>query len=208
MKLSQKYILVTLSLLVWFSPAHTSSSSYNRYEIECSAVLWWSSLDSAISQIGIKEIGGNNRGNEIYKYQKSVGIRQGDPYCYAGQYWSFTVARRSGELIPLARTGLASAAFNYCKKNSVPKNEMTSQNIKPQKGDIVFWKYSNSVFGHVERIIEVKSAGWITTVAFNVLGSKQQGSVRDGGEVGKKNRNYAYPLGRMGLLGFIGHKSK
>lgn len=206
--LSVRYILVIVCLLVWLSSVPTSSNSFKRYEVYCSSRLWWASLDSSKAQIGVKEIGGNNRGKKIHEYQKSVGLRQGDPYCYAGQYWSFFVARRSGEFIPLARTGLASGAFNYCKKNRVPEKEMVYIGNKPHVGDLVFWKYSNSVFGHNERVIEIKKAGWIVTSAFNVLAPNAKGSEREGGVVAKKNRNYAYPLGRMGLLGFIGHKNK
>ena len=40
------------------------------------------------SQVGVRELTGNNDGKDVEKYQRYVGIKKYQPYCAAGQAWS------------------------------------------------------------------------------------------------------------------------
>lgn len=200
----QEYFKGFAFFLVWFISVIISCNSAKaqprRVEINCSAQLWKASFDSVMSQIGTTEKTGNNDGEQIDNYLRPVGLRR-VAYCYAGQYWGFYVAAGNNKSkVPLLNSALASAAFNYSKING-----WLSPIVHPQPLDLIFWKFSRTPFGHAARIIAVNRAGWIETIEFNTT-SGNTGNQRDGGGVWRRKRNIRYPLGRMGLLGFIGRK--
>lgn len=206
--LSRKYTWVTLFLSVFvslvfssLSTAPSAKAQARRYEINCSAKLWKASFDSTITQLGVKEKTGNNDGVQVEKYLRSVGLPKGNPYCMAGQYWSFTVAAaRLQESVTLLKSGLASAVFNFAAKTGVQTAAI------PHELDLIFWKFAKTVSGHVARIEKIGRAGWITTIEYNT-GSGISGNQRDSGGNYRRQRNIDYPLGRMNLLGYIGAKA-
>jgi hypothetical protein len=177
----------------------TSCSFANqRYAARCSPTLRQASLDSALSQVGVKEVGKND-GKEVRRYLASVGLRPGNPYCAAGVYWSFEVARGS-EANPLFRTGSTALMFNKGREAGL-KTAPTAQS-----GDLVFWMFATKPFGHVGRIVSVGRAGWVTLVEFNTTAGVS-GNQRDGGGVYLRTRNLRQPLGRMLLRGYLGFNS-
>lgn len=145
--------------------------------------------------MGVREVP-QNRGAEVEKYQKATGSPKESPYCYSGQYWS--VLTEYGAATPILRTGLASASYYAARR----KGNETLVDL-PRVGDLIYWKFSKTPFGHVERVVAVGKAGWVTTVAFNTT-SGTRGDQRDGGGVYYRKRNVAHPLGRMRLLGCVG----
>lgn len=179
---------------------HNTAKSQQRYEIPVSLTLWNASLDTACSQIGTRELTGHNDGVRVTAYLRSVGLPAGNPYCYAGQYWSFVRAAETlQEPVILLKSGLASAAFHHAARIGVRSS------LSPQRADFIFWKFSRTRNGHVARILRIKQAGWIETIEFNTS-SGSQGNQRDGGSVCVKSRNVRYPLGRMAVYGYIGAK--
>ncbi len=44
-------------------------------------------LDFALTQFGVHEIGGNNRGPQVEKYLATIGLEPGDPWCAAFVCW-------------------------------------------------------------------------------------------------------------------------
>ena len=196
--------MVRVCLLVSLWPVCSLHSIANapRYEIPVSARLWRASLDTAIAQIGVQEATGRNDGARVAAYLQSVGLPQGNPYCYAGLYWSMVRAARAvQEPVILLKSGLASAGFNHAKRIGV-----RSQIQSPQRADFIFWKFARTPSGHVARIVSVGRAGWIETIEFNTSPATG-GNQRDGGGVYKRKRNTRYPLGRMSLYGYIGATS-
>lgn len=65
-------------------------------------------LRVALSEVGVREQGGNNCGPEVEKYLAAVGLPPGQPWCCAFVYWCYREATiRSGGALsqPLPRTG-------------------------------------------------------------------------------------------------------
>ena len=145
------------------------------------------------SQVGIREVG-NNRG-ECEKYLHSVGLGAGNPYCYAGQYWCIDIVRK--EKHPLLKTGLAWAGCADAMKRGL------ADGYSPHVGDLIFWRYTDRVNGHVERIVEIRNDGWVVTVGLNVS-IKGEGTERDGGGNDYKLRNIKHKLGAMRIRAYVG----
>lgn len=49
-------------------------------------------LDIAAKEIGVHEMGGNNRGARVEEYQRAAGGRPGEPWCAAFVSWAFIKA--------------------------------------------------------------------------------------------------------------------
>lgn len=170
----------------------------------CNNKLLLASRDSLFAQVGVKEKTNKNDGINVETYLKSVGLTKGNPYCAAGQYWCFYSSAKDLKLptesIPIYRTGSTITMFNFAVKTGQKTNS------NPEIDDLIFWRKSNDWSGHVERIIEVKEAGWIYTIGFNTS-SEKKGSQNDGDGVYKRKRNIYHFLGRMVVRGFIGFKT-
>jgi len=172
--------------------------SQQKYILECREDLLMTSREILIQQIGIEEQGRND-GEMIRRYLASVGLKQGIPYCAAGQYWCFYEACRllniSKSFIPLPRTGLANGFFTYAQKKG------HRSRFFPKIDDLLIWRKPKSIHGHVERIISVDSGGWVTTVGFNTR-KKINGEKVEG--VFTQRRNIYHPLRRMYVRGLVG----
>lgn len=194
-------ILFAISAMFLFAVAVAAQPV--RVMVYSNADLWERSLAVAVSQVGVRERTGRNDGPQVESYLRSVGLGKGHPYCQAAQYWAFQTAAKELQLpmtsIPILRTGSTQRAFDHAVatgKRSV---------LIPLVGDLITWRASSGYKGHVERIIEVRSGGWVRTIAFNTSAGKQ-GSQRDGGGVHIRYRNWITPDMRMLVRGFIGRK--
>lgn len=182
-----------LIILSCFFILTANSQGNDKFVLPCDSLLLEKSLLTAISQVGVKEKTGKNDG-EVEKYLHSVGLKKGNPYCAAAQYWSFWVNRNIAK-IPIPRTGLANAHFTFAQKTGIRASYI------PQKHDLVIWRIGKTQFGHIERIISVGKSGWVKTIAFNVGGDNREGS-----GVQIKQRNLLNPLGKMQIRGLVGFK--
>lgn len=65
------------------------------------------SVQIALTQVGVKEVPlGSNKGPEVEKYLKSIGLGGGYPWCMAFVYWCVNEASKSqGVANPLHKTG-------------------------------------------------------------------------------------------------------
>lgn len=189
-------IILSIFVLTFFVNPLTDFSQ-ERYVVKCRQDLITKSYYYAKSQVGLKETG-NNRGiADIYNL--SIGNPKGASYCQAGQYWAYWKAcgdlKLSYAVIPMPRNGLANSTFNYAKKIG------QKTGYYAEKHDFIIWKSVNDWTGHIERIIEVKQGGWVTTIGFNTGG----GSEFNGDGVAFKKRNITFPLTRIkrirGLVG-------
>lgn len=189
-----KRIIIIALILV----AHSSLFAQSKYTLPCRAELLTASKDSLIEQIGTTERTGKNDG-DVKKYW-NLFTKYPIPYCAAGQYWCFYRACLDLKFplseIPIYKTALANGIFDNARKVGTKAKYAAAVN------DLIIWKKPNSYNGHVERIIEVQKAGWVTTVGFNT-GS---GDARDGDGVWERRRNLFHILSRMqvrGLVGFV-----
>lgn len=166
-----------------------------KYVLPCSEELLEQSHIIALLEIGTLERSGNNDG-DVYKYQRALGLNTGSPYCAAGVYWCFLSAielmRIDESNIPILKSAVANSVFNDARK----RGKMVS--YIPQKHCLIVWRRINSWSGHIERIIEIKKAGWVITIGFNTKNNVgQQG-------VFLRRRNIFHPLGRLSIRGMIG----
>lgn len=169
-----------------------------RYELPAKANIVSASRDSLYRQIGTTELTGRNDG-KVKKYWL-IFTKAPIPYCAAGQYWCYYTACQDLGLdlleIPILRTALANAMYDDAKR----RGKRTP--YTPQVDDLIVWIKPNTYNGHVERIIKVKTGGWVDTIGFNT-GS---GDAREGDGVWRKHRNIKHILSRMRVRGLIGFK--
>lgn len=181
--------------LILFLAVYGSLYSNTKYVLKCDKYLLYESRKVLIKQVGVKEATGNNDGIQVERYLASVGLKKGNPYCQAGQYYCFLQVGKP----PIPKSGLAISSFNYARTFN---NKVA---FVPSIDDLLIWNKPNTIFGHIERIVEVGSKGWVYTVGFNTA-SGSKGNQRDGGGVYRRKRNIYYPLGRSLIKGLVGWK--
>ena len=188
MKAAILFILIFVSQL----------SGAEKFSLYCKNDLLKMSGIIAVKQAGVLERG-NNRGKVIEKYLASAGLRTGLPYCAAGQYWCFAEACRNLQIpyqnIPIPRTGLANAMYNYAKRHG------KKVRFHPAVDDLIVWRRGKTSFGHIERIVARGKAGWVLTIGFNTV-KYIEGKRYEGVFIHRRNV-YAF-LGRMHIRGLIG----
>jgi len=177
-----------------------SVSAQTNIQLTCNLNLLKASKDSAIAQLGVIEKTKRNDGADIEKYLKSTFTNKSSSYCAAAAYWCFFSAATDLKIgfyqIPIKRTALANGIFN----DALLRGKKTK--FAPREHSLIIWKYPNSCFGHIERIISVEKAGWVTTVAFNVSGFSTKYKKKTEG-VFLKKRNIFHQLGKMRIRGMI-----
>ena len=130
------------------------------------------------SQIGVKELTGNNDGDQIWEYQKAGGIKIGQPWCAAYVAWCFQQAK-----IKAIKSGWSPAWFNA--KYVIYKKGIASLQEEPQQGDVAGLYYSKlGRYGHTFFIDYWSKSNFCIT---NEGNSNEDGS-RDGNKVVKKKR--------------------
>lgn len=113
------------------------------------------------SQIGVRELTGNNDGVEVEMYLKSVGLKKGQPYCAAGVAWSFMTAG-----IKAIKSGWSPAWFT--PKYVIYKKGIASLQEEPQQGDVGGYYYAKlGRYGHTFFIDYWSKGSFCITVEFN-----------------------------------------
>ena len=134
-------------------------------------------VNTAVREIGVREEGGNNRGERIGEYLAATGLGQGHPWCAAFTKWVYEqnqiptpgATAWSPSWFPRSRT--------YWKQGDNPESI--------QKADIFGLHYRNlGRIGHVG-IIEKVDDNWIYTIEGNT--GDDQG--RDGDVVRRHKRS-------------------
>lgn len=168
----------------------------------CNRDLIVKSREVLYDQVGVREVG-NNNGERVSEYLRSVGLGVGNPYCYAGQYYCFykgiKLLNLPLEAMPIPKTGLANNVFDYAQKRGLKTKY--GANID----DLIVWRYDKKISGHVERCISKSSpTGQVKTIGFNT----GDGDQREGQGVFIKIRNIKTKLGRMMVRGLVGFYEK
>lgn len=193
------YSILCVFLLLLLSQGSTLPCSAHpvKVAIEADSASWFRSLSAVHAQIGVREATGRNDGPMVKRFLQSVNLREGNPWCYALQYWGFYV---SFDKPPMLRTGLVRAAWHDAVRRG------TVVPYVPEIGDLIAYGYPRTTSGHIERIDSVGRAGWVRTDAGNTIKDGARGSEREGGGAYHKWRNVLHPLGKMYTLGLIGRK--
>ena len=132
--------------------------------------------------IGTVEVGGDNMGPDVEKFQKAVdGKASLEPWCMcAVQYWIHLVEERF-----LARSPIYETEHVYTCWNKTP----VEQRLKiPEVGCLMLWNYKGTTSGHVGVVVEVMLDGYrVETVEGNT--GPGRGIVREGDGVYRKSRS-------------------
>ena len=123
-------------------------------------------LEIAISQLGVREVGGANKGPEVKKYLKSVGIDFPAPWCMAFLYWCYEQAANEQNVRnPLVKTGGVLRGWNEatCTKIKAKSAHDNPALVKP--GHIFILDFGSGL-GHTG-IIKSVEGGLMTTIEGN-----------------------------------------
>ena len=194
-KISAGYIKVLVLLSLLYSQVTILQAS-EKWRINGSETIITRGYEIALAFEGVREATGKNDGYWQRRFQKSVGISAGSPYCYAFQYFCMDSARRELGLeeaqMPLPKTGLANAFLDYASKRG------QKVEYRAKRYNFLLWRFEKRYWskGHIAGILEVSNGGNIITIEANTrCGS--QGNEREGDGICQKKRNYKHPLGRM-----------
>ena len=135
-------------------------------------------LDTALAYIGTLEVG-FNRGPEIERFQRSVSIKPGSPYCAA--FVSYCL-KKGGAAWPAVRSGLAQ---HFIGKESIRASHVL-RGAKVPAGAIVIWRKGNGWKGHAGFVISWVYGCGETVEANTSPGS--YGSQQDGDGVWRRRR--------------------
>jgi hypothetical protein len=128
----------------------------------------------ALSQVGVKEAGGNNNGPEIRKYQTATELKPASwPWCAAFTGWIIREWLKDKEntgwlglktLTPEQWRPKTAAAFGYISwaQDRPATTKVLSRKAKPQVGDLVVFDFS-----HIGIVTKVLPSGKFQCVEGN-----------------------------------------
>lgn len=155
-------------------------------------------MRAMISTIGVREVGGNNRGPLVELFQTTLGNAEREPWCMSLVQSALAYAElRSGKLSPIA-------ASEHCLTvwNETPK----SQHVEalPVPGAIIIWRHGTTQNGHTGCTISEVAHGKFFAVEGNTeSGLTNAGHIeRDGGGCYETSRNLI-GAGSMKVFGFL-----
>lgn len=154
----------------------------------------------AMRWVGVTEKGGNNKGEVISMFQKTVDkVASAEPWCLCFAMYCIVMVDRACvyfyDDLDYSKIFKTEHCLTAWRKTS---DELKTQESEP--GTIVLWRKKGSTSGHAGIVIEVHDDGTFTTVEGNTS-STVTGSQREGDGVFMKRRSKSF--GNFEILGFI-----
>jgi uncharacterized protein (TIGR02594 family) len=150
-------------------------------------------LEIARKYVGVKEIGGENRGPEVEAFQKAVdGVADREPWCMS--FVQHCIQQVEEEL--KVNSPLLSSEHCLSVWRAAPKECIL---YHPEAGSIAIWQMNGTLAGHTG-IVERVEADAFHTIEGNT--SNGSGVVREGDGVYRRVRKRS-GSGKMRLLGFL-----
>jgi uncharacterized protein (TIGR02594 family) len=147
-------------------------------------------IAEASKWIGVKEEGGDNKGETVEMFQRAVDGRAfQESWCASFAFYC---------LINTGGTDLFMSEHCLTVWNRSPK-ELRRQ--KPEPGCLVVWQFEGTASGHMGIVKMVLSDTQILTIEGNTSGASH--IERNGGGVYLKQRASRPVTGRMKLVGFL-----
>jgi len=144
--------------------------------------------DIALSQVGVKEVGGNNNGPQIRKYQASTNLKPASwPWCAAFTGWVVQQWLKDPEAIQWLglkvmtteqwrpKTAAAFGYISWAKKCPATTKVLTNKS-KPQVGDFAVFDFS-----HIGIVVKVLPDGKFQCVEGNTNGKGARDSASGDG---------------------------
>lgn len=145
--------------------------------------------------LGVHEVGGNNMGEAVERFQMAVdGKAQGEPWCAAFvQFCIKEVEAAHGPTVVVARSEHCMTIWN--RTSGVHRYK------SPKPGYLVIWNYEGTTNGHIGIVTKVIDELTIETIEGNT-GPDSKTVEREGDGVYRKTRS-TKTVGKMKLVGFI-----
>ncbi|MCJ7521604.1 MAG: CHAP domain-containing protein [Dehalococcoidia bacterium] len=145
--------------------------------------------------VGVHEVGGNNRGPEVERFQRAVdGRAEAEAWCAAFvQFCMKEVATR------LAATQVAFPS-EHCLTIWARTSKIHCA-ASPKSGYLVIWKYDGTSNGHIGIVSRVIDEFTIETIEGNTS-PEDKTIVREGDGVYRKTRS-TKRVGKMKLVGYV-----
>lgn len=145
--------------------------------------------------LGVKEVGGNNMGPMVERFQRAVdGKAAGEPWCMAFvQFCIMEVEEKLGIKSSLTRS-------EHCM-NVWSQSAVTLRSTQAGEGRIAIWRRPNSLQGHTGIV-----SGWETVGVFKTIEGNTgpaRGVNRDGDGVFEKSHLYHEEKVPFILMGFL-----
>lgn len=132
-------------------------------------------LQLALSYEGITEVGANNRGPEVGRFLRAVGLDEGFPWCAA---FTSYIMDKSGATSPTIRSGRAQA---FITDDSISARTVTRLGGDPPPGSIAVWKRGDTIFGHTDFVLSYDAAARsVEVLGGNVRAPRELGIERSG----------------------------
>lgn len=131
-------------------------------------------IDTALSQVGVREATGHNDGKAVEKYLKTCGIGKGNAWCAAFLTWNFQVNK-----VVTIKSAWAPNWFPLSNTIYIRSKFIKDQ---PQAGD-VFGLWINNRIGHVGFIYK-----WSDKITTTIEGNTNEAGSREGDGVYIKKR--------------------
>ena len=158
--------------------------------------------------VGVKEVGGNNKGEFVQVFQKAVdNVAGSDPWCAA--FVSYCL--KSTERIFKESFNEPSIDFDSGLKLSESvcnfwfNNPVSFRIDKPEVGSLILWRRwvdgKASWQGHIGIVVNIVSDDVVQTIEGNT--SSDNSNERDGDGVFLKNRHIKRNYGSLRPLGFL-----
>jgi hypothetical protein len=151
--------------------------------------------------VGIKEVGGQNKGQVVEMFQKAVdGKASGEPWCLAFVQFCLQMVDKEYDFVRQMKANKA-MVFNTEHCLTLWNNTNTNQRRKdPEIGTIVLWRHGDTTSGHAGIVTEILEKGEFRTVEGNT--GDGSGVIREGDGVFERVRSIN-GAGSMKILGFV-----
>lgn len=175
-------ILITISAINIFGGVNLTQKQIDSLAIEV--------VKTAKTQIGVRELTGNNDGNSVEAYLRSVGLKKGNPYCVAGLFWCFI---QNGIKLNIPNPAYSPNWFSGTMKIVNRKSWMKTDFISKPADVMGFFMSGKGRIGHGE-LIEYENKKNYFTIGFNTSGTDTDNG--DGVRPMIRNKNLAYAICR------------
>ena len=149
----------------------------------------------ALANVGVVEVGGENRGTAVETYLRSVGLPAGQPWCAAFVRFRFEAAAvKLGADLPdhFPDSGWVPAYVAWAKQRGVwlPMADAREAPLQVRPGDLcAFWFESKLRCAHIGIVVEPATEDGFFSVEGNTGGGV--GVERDGDGVWRKWRRWS-----------------
>jgi len=181
----------------------------NLLSIETDLALRNCLAQVASNYIGITEVGGDNKGQMVERFQRAVdGKATGEPFCLGFDFYCIKETQKIIEAIFMQSLPIQPQLFDTEHVQTMwNKTSKDQRRQTPRVGDLMLWAHYDKLgkithMGHVGIVIAILNSENVLTVEGNTSNSAK-GSVRNGDGIYAKSRNIKWHYGSMRPLGFL-----